>query len=330
VTAATERPRSWNAALPKPVRQSLTALPFLLPSLILFGVFVFYPLIKSVYLGFFISNAFHTKQIYVGFDQYREVLGSSEFRKNLVVTSTFALYTVLPSIVIGTFLAIIANQKLPGIVVFRTIFSSTLAASVAIASVTFLVLLHPSIGVLNEVLGWFGVSPKLWLSDGGWGQQQGSTWTLVGAWFTNPNWALISVSLATIWMNVGLFTIIILAGLQTVPDDLYESARIDGAGRWAQFWHVTLPMLSPMLFFATIVGSIFSFQAFGQIRILTQGGPVDSSRTLLYSIYTEGFENFRIGAASVEAIALFLILVILTTLLFRLTAGRVFYGGERT
>ncbi len=330
MTVASERVRSWNAALPKPVRQSLTALPFLLPSIILFGVFVFYPLIKSVYLGFFISNAFHTKEIYVGFDQYRDVLTSSEFRQNLVVTSTFALYTVLPSIVIGTFLAIVANQKLPGIVLFRTIFSSTLASSVAITSVIFLVLLHPSIGVLNEVLGWVGVSPKLWLNDGGWGQERGSTLSLVGAWFVNPNWALISVSLATIWMNIGLFTIIILAGLQTIPDELYESARIDGAGRWSQFWHVTLPMLSPMLFFATIVGSIFSFQAFGQIRILTQGGPVDSSRTLLYSIYTEGFENFRSGAASVQAIALFLILVILTTILFRLTAGRIFYGGERT
>lgn len=322
--------RSRFASLPKPVRQWLVALPFLLPSIVLYGTFVFYPLVKSVYLGFFISNAFRTRQIYVGFDQYREVLTSGDFHKSLVVTATFVLYTVVPSIVIGTFLAIIANQKLPGIVVFRTIFSSTLAASVAIASIVFLVLLHPSIGVMNEVLGWFGVSPKLWLIDGGWGQEQGSTKELVKAWFVDPNWALISVSLATIWMNVGLFTIIILAGLQTIPDDLYESALIDGAGRWSQFWHVTLPMLSPMLFFATVVGMIFSFQAFGQIRILTGGGPVDATRTLLYAIYSDGFENFRVGAASVQAIALFVILLVLTSLLFRFTAGRVFYGGERS
>jgi ABC-type sugar transport system permease subunit len=330
VTAAPQRVRSLNAMLPKPVRQSLTALPFLLPSIVLFGAFVFYPLVKSVYLGFFVSNPFHTKEIYVGFDVYKDVLGSGEFRKNLVVTSTFALYTVVPSILIGTFLAIIANQKLPGIVIFRTIFSSTLAASVAITSVVFLVLLHPSIGVMNDVLGWFGVEPIKWLGDGGWAQREDGTLALVGAWFVDPNWALISVSLATIWMNVGLFTIIILAGLQTIPDDLYESARVDGAGRWAQFWHVTLPMLSPMLFFATIVGSIFSFQAFGQIRILTQGGPVDSSKTLLYSIYSDGFEDFRTGAASVEALALFVILLLLTAALFRLTAGRIFYGGERS
>jgi ABC-type sugar transport system permease subunit len=329
VTAAAERVRAWNASLPRSARQALTALPFLLPSIVLFGAFVFYPLVKSVYLGFFISNPFHTKEIYVGFDQYKDVLGSSEFRKDLVITTTFALYTVVPSIVIGTFLAIIANQKLPGIVIFRTIFSSTLAASVAIAAVVFLVLINPSIGVLNDVIGWFGVEPINWLNDGGWAQREVGTLALFGAWFSDPNWALISVSMATTWMNIGLFTVIILAGLQTIPDDLYESARVDGAGRWAQFWHVTLPMLSPMLFFATIVGSIFSFQAFGQIRVLTEGGPVDSSRTMLYSIYSEGFENFRTGAASVEALALFVILVLLTAVLFRLTAGRIFYGGER-
>jgi ABC-type sugar transport system permease subunit len=330
VTAAAQRVRSWSAALPRPARALLTALPFLAPSIILFGTFVFYPLGKSIYLGFFVSNPFHTKQIYVGFDQYRDVLTSGTFRKTLVVTATFALYTVVPSIVIGTFLAVIANQKLPGIVIFRTIFSSTLAASVAITSVVWLVLLHPSIGVMNDVLRHVGVSHINWLGDGGWGQRQDSTLGLIGAWLTDPNWALISVSLATMWMNIGLFTIIILAGLQTIPEELYESARIDGAGRWSQFWHVTLPMLSPMLFFATVVGMIFSFQAFGQIRILTQGGPVDSTHTLLYSIYNDGFENFRTGAASVEAIALFLILLLLTLALFRLTAGRVFYGGERT
>jgi len=333
VTAA-DPPRSRNSALPKPVRALLTALPFLAPSIVLFGAFVFYPLGKSIYLGFFVTNPFHTRQIYVGLDQYRDVLTSGAFHKSLVVTATFALYTVVPSIVIGTFLAIIANQKLPGIVIFRTIFSSTLAASVAITSVVWLVLLHPSIGVMNDVLGNAGLSAigdhGRWLQAGGWGQREGGTLELVRAWFGDPNWALISVSLATMWMNIGLFTIIILAGLQTIPEELYESARIDGAGRWAQFWHVTLPMLSPMLFFAAVVGMIFSFQAFGQISILTQGGPVDSTNTLLYSIYTDGFQNFRTGAASVEAIALFLVLLLLTLALFRVTAGRIFYGGERT
>ncbi len=326
MTARGERLGGGGSMLPRGVKQLLGALPFLAPSLILFGTFIFYPLAKSVYLGFFISNPFGTRQVYVGFDQYVDVLTSSSFISSLLVTGTFALYTVVPAIAIGTFLAVLANQKLPGIVIFRTIFSSTLAASVAIAAVLWLVLLHPTIGVMNEMLASIGVPEVSWLQDGGWAvnEHQGVV-DQVGSWFIDPNWALISVSLTTIWMNIGLFTIIVLAGLQTIPDELYESASVDGAGRWSQFWHVTLPMLSPTLFFASVIGTIFAFQSFGQIDILTRGGPVDASNVLLYSIYTDGFENFQKGAASVEAIALFLIMLVLTLAQFRLLAGRVFY-----
>jgi len=302
--------------LPRPARQPLAALPFLAPSIVLFGAFVFYPLAKSVYLGFYIENPFRTRQIYVGFDQYRDVLASSEFMSSLLVTATFTLYTVVPALAVATFLAVLANQKLPGIAVFRTIFASPLAASVAITAVFWLVLLHPIIGVLPG---------NTWLNDGGWAVADHGGFGRVLSWVTDPNMALISVSLATAWMNVGLFTIILLAGLQTIPDELYESARVDGAGRWEQFWHVTLPMLSPTLFFASVVGVIFAFQAFGQIEIMTKGGPVDATNVIIYSIYQEAFENFRYGAASVQAVALFVIMLSLTMLQFRLVRGRIFY-----
>ncbi len=327
MTVAGQPLDAGRQAWARPLGRFLVALPFLLPSMALFGVFVFYPLGKSVYLGFFISNPFRTREIYVGFDQYRDVLTSSDFISSLLVTATFTLYTVAPAIVIGTALAVLANQKLPGIVVFRTIFSSTIAASVAISAVFWLVLLHPSIGVLNEAVEGVGFSRVNWLRDGGWAVGDHATvFDMVAAWFIDPNWALISVSLATLWMNIGLFTIIVLAGLQTIPEELYEAARVDGAGRWAQFWHVTLPMLSPTLFFASVVGMIFAFQSFGQIQILTQGGPVDASTVILYSIYQTGFEApFRIGAAAVQSLALFVIMLVLTLLQFRLLAGRVFY-----
>jgi ABC-type sugar transport system permease subunit len=327
MTAAVERLHSRTPALPRSAGRFLVALPFLLPSLVLFGVFVFYPLGKSVYLGLFISNPFRTRQIYVGLDQYRDVLTSSEFAGSLLVTATFTLYTVVPAIAIATFLAVLSNQRLPGVVIFRTIFSSTLAASVAISAVFWLVLLHPSIGVMNEFLDSAGLSRVSWLNDGGWAVgERASVLDMIGAWFVDPNYALISVSMATAWMNIGLFTVILLAGLQTIPDELYEAARIDGAGRWSEFWHVTLPMLSPTLFFATVVGTIFAFQSFGQVQILTQGGPVDATNVILYSIYQTGFEPpFRVGAASVQAIALFFIMLALTFLQFRLISGRVFY-----
>jgi len=327
VTAAGEQIALRAAGLPKPVRQLLTALPFIAPSIVLFGTFIFYPLVKSVYLGFFISNPFGTRQIYVGFDQYKDVLTSSEFASSLAVTATFALYTVAPALLIGTFLAVQANQKLPGIAVFRTIFASTIAASVGIASVFWFVLLHPSVNVLNDdVVTKLGFGEIDWFQDGGWavGDHDGAL-GLIGAWFVDPNWALISVSLATVWMNIGLFTVIVLAGLQTIPDELYESARIDGAGRWSEFWHVTLPMLSPTLFFASVVGVIFAYQAFGQIDILTGGGPVDATNVQLYSIWQTKFEHNLTGAASVQAIGLFVILLGLTYLQFRFLSRRVFY-----
>lgn len=318
-------PGAKGFVLPRPVRQLLTALPFLAPSIVLFGTFVFYPLAKSVYLGFYIENPFRTRQIYVGFEQYRDVLTSTDFLSSLLVTATFTLYTVVPALVIATLLAVLANQKLPGVVVFRTIFASPLAASVAISAVLWLVLLHPSIGILNSAIETMGLPRVDWLNDGGWAVTDHHGIGTITSWVTDPNWALLSVSMATVWMNIGLFTIILLAGLQTIPDELYESARVDGAGRWAQFWHVTLPMLSPTLFFASVVGVIFAFQAFGQIDIMTKGGPVDATNVVIYSIYQEAFQNFRYGAASVQAIALFVIMLGLTLLQFRLVRGKIFY-----
>jgi len=315
-----------GANVARQARRFLAALPFLAPSAILFGAFVVYPLVKSAYLGFHVSDPFGRRQVYVGFDQYQEVLTSSTFLKSLLVTGTFTLYTVLPALAIATFLAVLANQRLPGVLVFRTIFSSTVAASVAIAAVVWLVLLHPQVGVMNYFFDKLGLPAVDWFQDGGWAVgDHGGFFSAFAAWFTDPNWALISVSLATLWMNVGFFTIIILAGLQNIPDELYESARVDGASGWSQFWHVTLPLLSPTLLFASVVGIIFAFQAFGQIRILTRGGPVDATNVIVYSIFQDGFENFQRGAASVQAIALFLIVLGLTLLQFRLFERRVFY-----
>ena len=324
MTASAARP-ARGSTLPRGARQLLTALPFLAPSIVLFGTFVFYPLAKSVYLGFFIENPFRTRHIYVGLNQYRDVLTSTDFISSLIVTLTFTLYTVLPALLIATLLAVLANQRLPGVAVYRTIFSSPLAASVAITAVFWLVLLHPTIGVLNSAIHGLGLPRVDWLNDGGWAVAGHHGLTKITSWISDPNWALISVSMATAWMNIGLFTVILLAGLQTIPEELYESARVDGAGRWAQFWHVTLPMLSPTLFFASVVGVIFAFQSFGQIDVMTHGGPVDSTNVIIYSIYREAFQNFRYGAASVEAIALFVIMLGLTLFQFRLVRGRIFY-----
>jgi ABC-type sugar transport system permease subunit len=317
-----------RSELSRQVRRFLSALPFLAPSLILFSVFVFYPLVKSAYLGFFVSDPFGRRQIYVGFDQYRDVLTSSSFIKSLVVTGTFTLYTVVPALVLATLLAVLAQQRLSGISIFRTMFAAPVAASAAIATAMWLTILHFQIGVANYFIDLMDLPAVDWLKDGGWAiGDQGGFWSSLSAWFFEPNWLLISVSLVTLWMNVGFFTIIILAGLQNIPEELYESAEIDGAGRWAKFWHVTLPMLSPTLLFASVVGVIFALQAFGQVRIMLRagGGPTDAANVIVYSIYRDGFENFARGAASVQAIALFVIMLVVTLVQLRLFERRVFY-----
>jgi sn-glycerol 3-phosphate transport system permease protein len=278
---------------------------FLLPSLIIFGAFVFYPLVKSVWLGLYETDPFGHTGDFVGVDQYRSVLTSEDFRHALWITLVFSLYTVPAGIFLGLMLALLANQKLKGIGVFRVLFSSTVATSVAVAALMWLTLLNPSTGLINYILAQAELPRVNWLND--------------------PAWALFAVSLTTIWLNLGLAMIVILAGLQSIPEELYESARIDGAGRWGQFWHVTLPMLSPTLLFVFVVGTILAFESFGQIHILTRGGPLDATTVIVYAIWQDAFQNFDYGVAAVQAVGLFLLVLVLTGLQLRLLERRVFY-----
>lgn len=281
------------------------ALLFLAPSLVIFGCFVFYPLVKAAYLGFYETDPFGNQGDFVGVDQYRTVLASESFRHSLWVTFLFAVYTVPPGILLGLALALLANQKLAGISIFRLMFSSTVATSVAVASLMWLTLLNPSVGLLNYLLVEAGQPRIDWLND--------------------LDWALPAVSATTVWLNLGLAFIVILAGLQAIPEELYESARIDGASGWSLFRHVTLPMLSPTLFFVSVVGTILAFQSFGQIHILTRGGPLDATTVIVYSIWQDAFRSFDYGVAAVQAIALFLLVLGLTVVQLRFLERRVFY-----
>ncbi|MEX2099793.1 MAG: sugar ABC transporter permease [Acidimicrobiia bacterium] len=285
------------------VRDGGLAYLLLVPSLIVFGVFVFYPLFRNVYLGFFRSPPFPgLPSTYVGFDQYRDVLTSEDFLDSVKTTFLFALYTVPIGIGLGLGLAVLAHQQLKGIRVYRTFFSSTVATSVAVASVIFGTLMNPQVGLLP----WLGIDPTPSILQ-------------------NPSLALPAVSITTIWQNLGLSFILMSAGLQTVPDELLEAARVDGAGAWSRFWHVTLPMLSPTIFFAVVVGTIFAFQSFGQIDLLTQGGPLKKTNVLTYFIFTELRVASDPGRAAVLAIALFLVTLVLALLQIRLLERRVSY-----
>jgi len=278
---------------------------FLLPSILLFSVFLFYPLGKTVYLSFFLTDNRGDTTVFVGMDNYLEIFKSPIFLQSLKSTLLFALYTVPGTIIVSLFLAILANEKLRAIGAFRTVFSSSMGISVAAASVFWMFLFHPTIGWLNRIVKTFGMEPIGWLTD--------------------PNWALFSVSVSTIWMNVGFTFLILLGGLQSIDSYLYESADIDGAGYFYKLKRITVPMLSPTLFFVMTVTLINAFQTFGQVDMLTRGGPQNETNLIVYSIYQEAFMNYQYGTASAQAIILFVIILVLTIIQFKLGERKVHY-----
>ncbi len=288
-------------------REALLGYALLVPSLLVFGVFVFYPFAKTVQLSFTKSDPFRAGvSTWVGIDQYRDVLSSPDFQNSLKVTVLFALLTVPVGLAAGLGLAVMANQHLRGIGAFRTIFSSTVATSVAVASLMFLTLLNPQIGMVNYLLGRTGADAIDPLND--------------------PQWALVAVAAVTVWQNLGVTFILMLAGLQAIPEELYEAADVDGAGGWSRFVNVTVPMVSPTLLFAFVVLSINAFQSFGQIDLLTQGGPLGRTDVIVYSIYTTAFKDLNDARAAVLAVVLFSFVLVLTMMQLRMLERRVHYG----
>ena len=288
-------------------RERGLAFALLLPSLLVFGVFVFYPFARTFWLGFFETDPFGGRRTFVGFDQYTDTLTSSSFRNSLWVTLKFTLLTVPTGLALGLGLAILAHQKLRGMGFYRTVFSSTVATSVAVASLMFISLLSPSVGLINQAIRWFGGEPIFFLQS--------------------PGWALVAISAVTVWQNLGIIFIVTSAGLQSLPDDLYESARLDGASAWSRFVDITVPLLSPTLLFGFVVLTITSFQTFGQVDLLTNGGPLEATNLIVFSIFETAFRDFNPGSAAAQAVVLFFIVLVLTAVQFKILERRVFYGS---
>lgn len=286
-------------------RDLLLTLALVLPSLAVFGVFVFYPLVRTFVLGLHQSDPFGISLHYVGLSRYGDVLGSAAFRDSLWVTVKYALLTVPTGLALGLGLAVLAQKHLRGMRVFRIIFSSTVATSVAVAALMWLTLLNPSIGMVNQGLDSLGIDRVGFLQQ--------------------PGWALISVSMATVWQNLGFTFIVISAGLSSIPEELLESAIVDGAGPWRRFREITLPLLSPTLLFAFVVLTIRAFQAFGEVDLLTQGGPLGSTRVLVYDVFRK--TSTDPSAAATEAVVLFVIILLLAIVQLRVLERRVFYAN---
>lgn len=286
------------------LREAVTALAFIAPSLIVFSAFSFYPFQQVVLRGLYRNNASGTNLRWIGWEQYGDVLTGEEFRDGLWHSAQFVLFTVPAGLLLGTVLAVAANRRLRGIKIFQTIFSSTIATSTAVASVVFLVLINQQIGVYQGGVPGFGEQAIL----------------------ENPSTAMFGVSLSAIWQNLGLSFVIVLAGLQAIPQELDEAATLDGYGPVRRFIRITLPMLSPVLLFLVVVLVIFALQAFAPIELLTSGGPARSTETLVYKIFQRQTPDL-LGEGAVISVGLFGVTFLVTLAQFLLLERRVHYGS---
>jgi len=299
------RQRGLSGQQKRQVRTFFLALGYLAPSLIIFLVFIFIPLVRTFWLSSYITDPIGRPAMFVGLMQYKKLFATPVFMNSLLRSLMFVLYTVPTTLLLALVLAALANLRLRFISIFRIIFSLSIAVSGATASLMFMYLYHPSIGSINYLLEMIGITPIPWL--------------------VSESSALPAVSMVSVWLQLGLNTVILLAAMQSIPDELYESAMIDGANGWSRFVHITLPFLSSTFFFLLIVDMLAAFQTFTPIHIMTSGGPLDSTNLLVYSIYREFYFNGQYGFAAAQSIMLFLIMLGLTIFQFTVVERKVFY-----
>jgi multiple sugar transport system permease protein len=275
--------------------EGLTALLFLLPSFVGFVVFTAIPVGAAFVLAFYDYDVLLGAS-YAGLENFKRLLSDDVFISSFLNTLYFVGATVPLSVLLGLAAALLANQALRGMVFFRSVFLLPyVMVTVAVALVWKWIFL-PDAGLLNAVLGLFGIEGP--------------------AWLTSQTWAMPALIIMSVWKFFGYNMVIFLAGLQNIPEHLYDAAKVDGADRWRRFVSITLPMLSPATFFVVVISVIHSFQVFDQALVMTNGGPGHATTTLVLYIYQQGFQAFDMGYASAIALVLFASVFIFTAVQF--------------
>jgi len=272
-------------------KQRYAAYLFVLPSLMFLAVFVVYPIFAALYFSFHRYTLIEAP-VWLGLDYYVNLLDDKRFMKAIGNTFLFALMTVPVGTALALLLALVANRTMRGVMFFRAAYYMPVVTSFVAVSFIWLWIYEPQFGVLNDLFEMLGLPRLFWLRD--------------------PSTALLSIAILSIWKNVGYNMVIYLAGLQGIPEHLYEAAKIDGASSMQRFRFITVPLLSPTTFFVFVVYFIGALQMFVQAWILTQGGPLDSTLTVVYLIYSNGFEYLKMGYAAAMSMVLFCIIAIVT------------------
>ena len=278
---------------------------YLLPSLLIFALFTIYPFLKTVVTSFFATSTTGEMTKFVGLQNYIDLFTNANYLQSLGTTFLYTLLTVPLTVILALLLAVLSAQDRPGMGVFRTIFSSTMGISVAAGSVFWNLLFHPTAGLLNQVVQWMGGKPIGWLTD--------------------THYAIFAISAVSIWMNLGFSYLVLMGGLKNIDDSHYESVEIVGGGFFYRLRKVTIPLISPSLFFVFTTSLINAFQSFGLIDMLTSGGPNNTTNLRVYKLYQDAFVNFRFGSASAQGIILFLLILLISQLQTKLTERLVTY-----
>lgn len=285
-------------------RRKLTPYLFLLPGCIILGTVIFYPMLRAIWLSFMDYNMLSDPD-FVGLDNYKELFHDGLFWRTMLNSIIYLVIAVPSLVIIPIFLAILINQNVKGINAFRSIYYVPFITSIVVVGITW-EWVYKENGLLNFML-----------------EQLGFTDDPV-KWLTTSSTALFAVIVVTIWKSLPFYMIIYLGGLQSIPSDLYEASKIDGANWWQQTIHVTIPQLKPYVFLVTVLSSINSLKVFEEIYVMTDGGPLHSSETLVFYIYREAFDNLNMGYASAAGVILFLL-----TLIFSLVNMK-FLGKDNT
>lgn len=279
---------------------------FLAPALLVIGGFFFLPVLAALALSFTDFDLYAlgdpSTARFVAFDNYVRLVQSPLFWKALGNTFYFVLVGGPLSVAVSLGAALLVNARLVRFKgFFRTVYFAPVVTTLVAVALVWRYLYHARYGLFNYVLGLVGLGPIDWLGD--------------------PAWAMPSIILLAVWKNFGYNMIIFVAGLQNVPEELYEAAHIDGAGAWARFRHVTLPMLAPTFLFVGIITMIGYFQLFAEPYVMTQGGPVQATVSIVYLMYEEGFRWWNLGYASAVAFVLFVLMLAGTLVQLRLQKG---------
>jgi putative chitobiose transport system permease protein len=283
--------RNWSK-----IYQQATPYLFLLPALLILGFTVFYPALQAFYLSF-TRYEFDITQppIWVGLENFQRLLTDRVFWKTLRNTVIYLIGVVPILVIVPLGLAILVNQALPGIRWFRAAYYTPVVISMVVAGIAWR-WLYSETGLLNQLLQWLHLS------------QEGIPW------LTSPKFALFSVMAVTVWKGLGYYMVIYLAGLQAIPADLYEAAAIDGSDGWQKHWDITVPLMKPYLLLVSVISAISATKVFEEVYIMTQGGPRNSSKTIVYYVYERAFQDLEMSYACTIGLVLFLLILSLSIL----------------